>query len=261
MVSSQTLYHLIVSADADPRVRTYRSLAQFTAKAGSAVDSVKSFDRYLVRELDNLAQEQVASEKRLVRRALAAIGPLAGFSAFDRTEQRVKELLVTAMDRTAEKIAGLIRFADALAGKLDKIQEVLHHIQATAVDEIGKVPAQDALKALWVLLAQPGDQKYLRRAHETQLKDITRIYAAALGVVRGALAGLHHAQAGLDESKIQSADPGLLLHDYPLVVIADKFKHSIRKLEASREERALLGDQHKGSAVRELPTPRSIWRW
>jgi hypothetical protein len=93
------------------------------------------------------------------------------------------------------------------------------------------------------------------------LGDITRFYQAASGVVRHALRGLQDARAELEEFNIHYVDPTLLLQDFPLEVIADRFKNSIRKLEASRES-ALFGNRSKGSAARELPgaggtTPRS----
>jgi hypothetical protein len=101
-------------------------------------------------------------EKDSGRQALAAISPLAAFSAFDQTEKWVKDLFLMTTDRIVEKLDVLIKFAAVLSGKLDKIQEVLDHLQATAVDEIGNLPTQDTLRALWTLLAQPGDKKVRR---------------------------------------------------------------------------------------------------
>lgn len=207
--------HAGIKPKADPKT-LHSGLSDFTANVSSTASWVRWWDMDLARGLDNLAKRQRDSmEAGLAHRALATMRPLAAFSAFDRTEDRVKELFVTTTNRVIGRVNLLVDSAEALLQGFQDIQDVLDHIKATAITEIGDLPTQSVLGALWVFLSLPDDREYAGMSHETLLRDLMQFYTTASGLMRDVIMALLRARAELEELDIEQVNPNICSRTAP----------------------------------------------
>ena len=202
---------------------------------GKSIDTVATFDNYAVKTLEKIDSRQ-RTQLALPWRALSAIRPLAALDLARQTptEGELKHLFITTATRISGKVKILIDNSFELGHDIDKIQEVLDRIKELAVDEIGDLPREDVLGALWAQLTRPDDHELLR-SHKRLLTDISDFYQSSSSVMRETTGALNRVEAELEEFREDFATAGLLPNEYPLEVIMALFKKSAERLEAGRK--------------------------
>jgi hypothetical protein len=217
------------------------NLSRFTASVGGAVDGMRVFDGYILRELAKQPSlpQPPSSPFGSPSRAIAAIRPLAALSAFEvlATENQVKALISALIRDTDKRISSLINRARQVVEEVEAVQEDLDSIRDTVGAEFGNLELNSsALGPLWVRLLRPGDMKYgLDGSHELLLNDMVAFYATASAVMRDTLAALVRAQSELAEFQNGSGDIKAILVEQPVELIADTLRDSIKRLDDSHE--------------------------
>ena len=199
---------------------------------GKSIDTVKIFDDYAVKTLEDIAERE-KNPPSLPNRALSALNPFAAFTTPKDSEAEVKDVFV----RTATKISGRVRLliddSFNLGHDLDLIQETLDQIKELTIDEGDDLPRKDVLGALWDQLTRPDDYEEYR-SHSALLAEMTDFYTSSSFVIKETTAALNHIEAELDEFGDDYAAPGLVLKDDPLEVIVALLRKSGERLEAGK---------------------------
>ncbi|KAK4041553.1 hypothetical protein C8A01DRAFT_34393 [Parachaetomium inaequale] len=219
---------------------TADSLSCFTARVGGAVNGMRVFDGYILRELAKRPSlPQASSPFESPSRAIAAISPFAALSAFQflATENHVKALILALIRDTDERMSDLINRAWPVVQELETIQVDFDNIKEIVTTEFGNLePNSSALGTLWVRLLRPGDMKYLDGSHELLLNDdMVAFYATASAMMRDTWAALVQARSELDEFQTGSGNIKALLVEQPVELIADTLRDSIKRLDESHE--------------------------
>ncbi|KAK3988502.1 hypothetical protein QBC44DRAFT_329157 [Cladorrhinum sp. PSN332] len=209
-----------------------RGLSRFTAKVGKSVDMAKTFDHHAIKALEDVARwERKHNLLTISGRALSAIRPFGAFDRRGSTEERVKDIFLVTAERIGDKVKLLIQESFHLSHSLESIHETLDSIKEIAVGELGDLPQQNVLSALWMLLARPDDHAKLK-SHKTLLVDMTEFYKNSSSVMEKTSAALNRIDAELGEFRDDFATPGLILRNNSLGVIIDMLRMSAARLEA-----------------------------
>ncbi|KAK3294963.1 uncharacterized protein B0H64DRAFT_402139 [Chaetomium fimeti] len=227
--------HLTTSANA----LYSRLLAGFTASVNHSVDVMKMLDKYIIEVLHKVARDaevQPQETETLLSSMVAALRPLAGIPRSQSPGWEVKRVLKATAKQFEERINRLINEADAVLIALDDIYFDLDTIRDLAGRGLGKTPTYDILEDLWVFVMRKIDVEVENKGHGKLLRDITRFYDVANGMVRDIKGSLLEAQAGVASFNYARVYARTLLETYPPHVIAATVRSSMERLEASTQK-------------------------
>ncbi|KAL2262268.1 hypothetical protein VTK26DRAFT_1950 [Humicola hyalothermophila] len=189
------------------------NLSRFGARLGTAVDGTRTFDEYIIRELEKRSSLPQPTSSPFASifptRAIAAISPIAAWSALQglETENRVKALISALSRDASETVMDMINSAGLVITQFDKIQAELDKVKKTVTAEFGNLEPNNTF------------------------------YVTASALMRDTWAAFVQARTQLDEFKPGFDGkilPGLLVQQ-PVELIVGTLRESIKRLADGHE--------------------------
>ena len=147
----------------------------------------------------------------------------------------MKKLFIYTADRISIKVRALLSDSYELTHDLDRISETLDRIQELTVEELGDIPREQLLSAMWTYFAQH-DTYLQQKSHTNLLSDMTEFYKRSSFVLQETVAALNRIEAELGEFGDDYATPALMLQEHPLEVIVALLRKSAQRLEAGKQK-------------------------
>ncbi|OJT09924.1 hypothetical protein TRAPUB_13591 [Trametes pubescens] len=212
---------------------TSRGLQRLSSKILGAIDSITSFNTYVMHEIDTTTQKGTRTQ----------------------LDETLVRMFRASMDNFSSQISRLLVSASIAANSLDRLEERLSTAHALCIQEtIATTFAQDDLLwRLWSILGGNKDQRRDLENRSSVLKEVTQYRAVAMAYVFAAMQALTAVDADLTALRERLVASDVSTQDLPLEVHIASIQRGLYRVHdtkiGSRDEQPRLVGEVRRSQV------------